>query len=108
MKEVDEGKARAIAMKAIEDFQASTEFLAMKTATTIKAVEDFRTSMELEDEKADFAVATFKEAIRLFMDKVMARCPGVYPSFLDELLVPGEYSATVEVCEGSSSPFVAP
>lgn len=86
MREADEGRAKAIALKAIEDFRTSTNFLVKKISTTTKVIEDFQASTSFEDEKANFVVTAYKEAIKNTKDKVMACYPEIDSSFLDELL----------------------
>jgi len=64
--------------------------------------------MDFEDEKADFVVATHKEAIKNAKDKVMACYPKVDPSFLDELLVLVEDNTTTDMPMGGGISVVAP
>lgn len=70
IREADEGKAKAITSKTIKDFQASTKFLAKKIVTSNKQLRI--SGIEFEDEKTNFMVAAFKEAIKITKDKVMA------------------------------------
>lgn len=51
-------------MKAMEDFQASTEFLDEKVAVTSKAMEDCRVTEDFHNEKADFATADYNEGVK--------------------------------------------
>lgn len=85
MKEVDEGRIKVAALKAVEDFQTSTEFLIEKHAITSKAMEDFQASEGFCDEKVDFTTATY-EGMKDAREKVIVQCPGQDLSFLDELL----------------------
>lgn len=108
MREVDEGRAKAIASKAVKDFWASIDFLVEKVAATTKVVKDFWAFIEFEDEKVDFVVAAYKEAIKNTKDKVLTCCPGIDPCFLDELLAFGEDSTAMDTPLDGNVCVVAP
>lgn len=56
-------RVKAIVLKAVEDFRASTKFLGEKTTITLKALKDFQESIEFCVEKADFVTTPYREGI---------------------------------------------
>lgn len=65
-------------------------------------MEDFRASKKFQDEKANFAIAAYKEVVKDAKDKVSAQCAGLDLGFLDE------FFALEEDKDGTDAPQDAP
>lgn len=75
MREVEssaESRVKATALKAMDNFWASIEFLDEKATTVSKAMKDFRSSTEFHDENIDFTIAAYDEGIKFAQNKVIA------------------------------------
>lgn len=71
-----EGKIKVVALKVMEDFQVSIEFLDEKAITASKAMKDFRIFEDFCDENDDFTTAAYYEGVKSARNKTL-------PSVLD-------------------------
>lgn len=96
MKEADKSRVKAVALKAIEDFQSFIEFAMEKKTVAAKVVKDFWVSKEFQDEKANFAITAYEEAMKDAQGKVIIWCPILDLGFLDKLLAPKEGKVVID------------